>query len=163
MSSMYIRWLIFFCDLLSLYPPVHFQSMWLSGIIAITNRKGDSASPWNILLWIFASDMLFPLAVSSTLQILINFLTSFDILYILRQFIIQLCWTIPCAFLLSIHAIARFFVSSSSRWGCADQDTVAPVPLSTYGILSVPRGRVRVLLTISKSTPLFAPFVFFTI
>ena len=35
MSSMYIRRLIFPCDLLSLYPAVHFLSMWLSGIMAI--------------------------------------------------------------------------------------------------------------------------------
>ena len=44
MSSMYIRWL--FCNLLSFYPDVHFLSMWLSGIIAIINSNGDSASPW---------------------------------------------------------------------------------------------------------------------
>ena len=37
-SSMYIRWLIFSCNLLSLYPAVHFLSMWLRGIIAIMNR-----------------------------------------------------------------------------------------------------------------------------
>ena len=30
MPSMYIRWLIFSCDLVSLYSPVHFLSMWLS-------------------------------------------------------------------------------------------------------------------------------------
>ena len=45
MSSMYIRWLIFSCDLLSFYPAVHFLSMWLCGIINITNSNGDSASP----------------------------------------------------------------------------------------------------------------------
>ena len=33
MSSMNMRWLIFSCDLWSLSPPVHFLSMWLSGII----------------------------------------------------------------------------------------------------------------------------------
>ena len=32
---MYIRWLIFSCDLLSLYPAAHFLSMWFSGIIII--------------------------------------------------------------------------------------------------------------------------------
>ena len=52
-SSMYIRWLIFSCDLLSLYPAVHFLSIWLSGIMAIMNSKGDCASPWKIPLWIF--------------------------------------------------------------------------------------------------------------
>ena len=51
MSSMYIRWLIFSFDLLSLYPAMHFLSMWLSGIMAIMNSKDDSASP----RWIFVS------------------------------------------------------------------------------------------------------------
>ena len=37
MSYMYMRWLTFSCELLSLYPAVHFLSMWLSGIITITN------------------------------------------------------------------------------------------------------------------------------
>ena len=66
MSSMYIKWMIFSCDLLSLYPDVHFLSMYLSGIIVITNNIGDSASPWNIPLWIFASAQLFSPAVNST-------------------------------------------------------------------------------------------------
>ena len=65
MSSMYIRWLIFLCDLLNLYPAVHFLSMWLRGIEAIMNSKGDSASPWKISLWIF-----FPEAFSSCCQTL---------------------------------------------------------------------------------------------
>ena len=47
MSSIDIRWLIFSCDILSLYPAVHFLSMWLSGIMAIMNSNGDSTSPWN--------------------------------------------------------------------------------------------------------------------
>ena len=50
MSSKYIRYLIFSCDLVSLYPAVHFLSMWLSGIMAIMNSKGDRASPWKIPL-----------------------------------------------------------------------------------------------------------------
>ena len=49
---MYIRWLIFSCNFGSLYPSVHFLSMWMSGIIAIINSNGDSASPRNIPLWI---------------------------------------------------------------------------------------------------------------
>ena len=47
-SSMYIRWLIFSCNLVSLYLPVYFLIMQLSGIITIINSNGDSASPWNI-------------------------------------------------------------------------------------------------------------------
>ena len=93
MSSMHFRWFIFSCDLLSLYPPVHFLSMWLSSIIANTNSNGDSASHWNIPLWIFASAKFFPSAMNSTPQIfmvfLMKFMTSSDTLYILRQFIIQ--------------------------------------------------------------------------
>ena len=42
---MYIKRLIFSCDLLSLYPAVHFLSTWLSGIMAIMNSNGDRASP----------------------------------------------------------------------------------------------------------------------
>ena len=57
---MYIKWLTFSSDLLSLYPAVHFLSMWLSGIIAIMNCKGDRASPWKIPLWIFVLAKLPP-------------------------------------------------------------------------------------------------------
>ena len=49
-SSMYIRWLIFSCDSVSFYLAMHFPSMWLSVIIAITNSNGDSSSPWKIPL-----------------------------------------------------------------------------------------------------------------
>ena len=58
MSSMYIKWLIFTCDLLSFYPAVHFLKMWLSGIMAITYNNGDGASPWNMPFWIFTSAKL---------------------------------------------------------------------------------------------------------
>ena len=98
MSSMYIRWLIFSCDLLSLYPAVLFLSMWLSGIIAIMNSSGDSASLWNIPLWTLASAKLRSPAINSTFQVFmvfsIKFMTSSDILYFLRLFIIQLCGNI---------------------------------------------------------------------
>ena len=70
-------------------------SMWLSGIITIMNSNSDSASPWNIPLWTFASAKLLPSAVNSTSQVFmvfsIKFMISSDILYILRQFIIQVC------------------------------------------------------------------------
>ena len=89
MSSMYIRLLIFSCDLLSVYPAAHFLRMWFSGIMAIMNSKGNSASPWKIPLWIFVSAMLLPPAVKSTLQVFMvcsmKFMTSCDSLYILRQ------------------------------------------------------------------------------
>ena len=115
MSSMYIKWLTFSYDLLSLYSAVHFLSMWFSGIMGIMNSKGDRASPWKIPLWIFASANLLPLVVNSAVQVFmvlwIKFMTSCDILYILRMFIIQLCGNISYAFLLSIQAIVRFFPS----------------------------------------------------
>ena len=53
MSSMYIRWLIFSCDQLSLYPAVHFLSIWLSVIIIIMNNNEDTASRLKIPPWIF--------------------------------------------------------------------------------------------------------------
>ena len=59
---MYIKWLIFSSDLLSLYLAVHFLNMWLSGILAIMNINGDRASPWKIPLWIFALTKLLPYA-----------------------------------------------------------------------------------------------------
>ena len=68
MSSIYIRWSILSSDLWSLYPSVHFLSMRLSGIIAITSSHSDSVFPWNISLWIFTSPKLFPPTVNSTLQ-----------------------------------------------------------------------------------------------
>ena len=121
MSSMYIKWLIFSCDLLSLYPAMHFLRMWLSGIIAITYSDGDSASPWNIPLWIFTTAKLFPPAVNLTLQIYmvfsINCMIWLGILDIFRRCSIQLWRTISKAFLLSIQDIAKVFrlVLLSSR------------------------------------------------
>ena len=100
-SSMYVKWLNYACDLLCLYLAVHFQRMWLNGIMAITNSNGDSASPWNMPLWVFTSAQLFPPTVNSTLQICmifsINCTTWPSILYIFRQFI-QLLGTISLAF-----------------------------------------------------------------
>ena len=92
MSSMYIKWLIFSCDLLSLYPAVHFLSMWLSGFIVILNSNGDIASSSKLPLSIFASAKHLPPAVNSTFQVFmvfsVWFMTTSDILYILKQFII---------------------------------------------------------------------------
>ena len=72
-----MSWLIFYCDLLSLYPPVNFLSLWLSGFITITNSNGDSASSWNIPPWIFSSAKLLPPAVNYTLQVFTVFLIKF--------------------------------------------------------------------------------------
>ena len=78
MSSMYISWLIFSCYSRNLYLPMHFQNTWLSGINAITNSNGDSATTWNIPLWIFTSAKLYP-----PLQFFMVFLNE---LYWLRVF-----------------------------------------------------------------------------
>ena len=125
MPSMYIKWLIFSSDLLNLYPAVHFLSMWLIGIMAIINNKGDNASPWKIPLWIFVSAKLLPPAVNSTLQVFIisslKFMTSCNIMNILCLFFffflffffLRRCGTISSAFLYSILATARFFSTCS--------------------------------------------------
>ena len=96
MVIMYLKWLIFSWNLLSLYPYEQFLSMWLSGITSIT--KLILLEPrWNITQWFFASVKLFPLAINSSLQVFMVFsiklMNSSDILYILRQCIIQLCGT----------------------------------------------------------------------
>ena len=112
MSSMYIKRLIFFCDFPSLYPAVHFLSMWLSGIIAIIISNGDSAPPGKITLLDFCFSYFLQLSIllSKFLMVCsIKFMTSSNILYIWWQFDIPLCGTISYAFLQSIQAIARFF------------------------------------------------------
>ena len=66
--------------------------------MAISNSKGDSASPLKLPLKIFAYAKLLPLAVNFTLQVFIvfsiKFMTSCNVLYILMQLIIHLCRTI---------------------------------------------------------------------
>ena len=91
-------WFFFSCDLWSLYLSVHFVSIWLSEI-AITNSNGDSAYLWKIPLWIFTSVKLFPSALQFSTIFSINFMNSLDILYILRQSIIQLYGIISFTFL----------------------------------------------------------------
>ena len=105
MSSMYIRWLIFSCDLLSLYPAVHVLSMWLSSIIAIINSNSDNTSSRKILFLIFASAKFFSPAINSTIQVygFIWYLVYF------RQFYIHLFRTTLVAILPSVHTITRFF------------------------------------------------------
>ena len=133
-SSMYMRWLISSCNLVSLNPPVHFLSIWLNVIIAITNSNDDSASPWNIPLWIYTFAKIFLPAFSFTLQFFMvssmNLMTSSDILHILRNFIIQLCRTISIAFLELIHAIAKFLrLVLLSLMICWSMFSRSPVPL----------------------------------
>ena len=83
MSSIYIWWIIFSNDLWSLRLPVHFLSIWLSDIIAITNSNGDSAYNWNIPFCILTSCKLFFPAINSTLHFfMVSSVTLVDILYI---------------------------------------------------------------------------------
>ena len=102
-SFIYIKWLIFSCDLVSLYRPVHFLSMWFSGIIAITNSNDDSASLWKIAFWILTSTKFFPSSCQFYFQVFHDFLNKFydsvGILYSLILSFIQLCGTISHAFL----------------------------------------------------------------
>ena len=164
MSSIYIRWLIFSCDLLSLYPAVHFLSIWLSGIMAIMNSKDDRASPWKIPLWIFASANLLPPAVNSILQVFMvlsmKFMTSSDILYILRQCIIQPYHMPFCS---QSRPELDFSVLSCSHLGCFDLCRVILLCLWILcGILSVRQGTIRGLLASSKSFSLFVLLAFST-
>ena len=69
MSSLYVRWVIFFLRVCKFITPVHFLSMGLSGIIAITSSYGESQSPWQIPLWIFYCSKVFPPAIKSTRQL----------------------------------------------------------------------------------------------
>ena len=149
-SSMYIRWLIFSCDLLRLYPAVHFLSIWLSGIMAIMNSKGDSASPWKIPLWIFVSAKLLPPAVRSTLQVCMvfsmKFMTLCDILYILRQCIYHI------HFCSQSRPSLDFSVLSCSHLGCVDLSRVILLCFWILcGIFSVRQGTIRGFLASSKS------------
>ena len=67
---------------------MHFLIKWLTGIIAITNSKGDSASPWKIPLWIITLVKPSPLAVSPFFHGIFNelykfprYLVNFKIVY----------------------------------------------------------------------------------
>ena len=154
--SMYNGWFIFSYDLLSLYPLVHFLSMGLSGIIAITKSNGDSATLWKILLWIFTSIKLFPLAISSNLQFsivfLIDFMTSVYLFHILSQSIIYHCGSIIYNFCCQSTLKLDFYVSFGCSWGQVDQRIVDILYLrSIFGILSVPGGTVHGLWENCKS------------
>ena len=65
----HVHYVIYLFLRLSFYPAVHFLSMWLSGIVAITNSNDDRAFPWNIPHWIFFTPKPFLPAFSSILQL----------------------------------------------------------------------------------------------
>ena len=155
MSSMYIRWLIFSCDLLSLYPAVHFLSMWLSGIIATINCNGDSASPWNIPVWIFASAKLLVLAVNSTFQVFMvfsmKFITSSDICTFCGSLLSSFAGLYHMPFCSQSRPELDFSVWSYSCWGCVDLCRVTLLCLWIIcSNLSFPQGTIHGLLVSSE-------------
>ena len=167
MPSMYIRWFIFSYDLESLYPAVHFLSIWLSGIIAIMNNNGDNASPWNIPPWIFDSAKLFPPAVNSIFQVCmvssVKFMTSFDILYIRRQLLSSFVGPYRMPLCCQSRSEKDFSIPSCSRWGCAEQCRAVFLCLWILcGILSVHQVAIRGFFESNKSLPLFMPLSFST-
>ena len=167
MSSMYIRLLIFSCDLLSLYPAVHFLSMWFSDIMAIMNSKGDSASPWKMPLWVFVSAMFLPPAVSSTLQVFMvcsmKFMTSCDIFTfwdIVISSFVGACHMPSCS---QSGPEIDFSALSCSHLGCVDLWRVILLCLWILcGILAVRPRTIHGLLTNSRFFPLFVLLVFST-
>ena len=111
-------------------------------------------------LMIFTSPNFFPPAVNSNFQFFMvsemKFVTLSNILYILRQPVIQLCGTIMLTFLLSIPAMATFSASFCSLLECADQCTVYHLfLLFRCGIHSVLRKTVLALLASNRFSPLF--------
>ena len=140
------------CYLVSLLPPVHFLSMWLNGIIAITNNNGDYPFPMNIPLWIFTSDKLCPPADNSTLQFFLVFstMTSLDILYNLS---LLSSFALSYAFLKSVYAKGTVFrlVLFLRMWDQCIVDLL--FSLFPCGILSILLGTVRGLFAKSKSPP----------
>ena len=113
MSSMYIRWLIFSCDLQSLYPAVHFLSMWSSGNMAIINSRDFSAYSWKIPLWICVLAKLLPPSCQPHSPGLHGL---FDEVYDFMWYFVHFetvyypaLWNHIICFLSSIQAIARFF------------------------------------------------------
>ena len=130
---------------------------WKLGIVTLI-----SASPGNKPLWIFALAKLLSQAVNSTLQVFVffsvKFMISCDILYILRQFIIQLCGTISYAFFCRRSRLqVDFSVWSCFHLGCADICKATLLCLWILcGILYVPQGTICAMLANSKYLPLFA-------
>ena len=112
MPSMYIGWLIFSCDPLSLYGLRNRSTRVRTPVALLRLLSGkypweryEPPYPVQAIGWIvplLLAKLLHP-AVNFNLQVFmvfsIKFMTSSDILYILRQFIIQLCRTSSYAFL----------------------------------------------------------------
>ena len=124
-SSMYIRWLIFSCDLQSLYPPAHFLSVCLSGIIAITNSKDKSKSPWKVPLGIFTSGKLFFPAVFSTFLFFMVFSIKLISCIFWDSLLSKFRGPYHMPFRYQSMPFLDICVPFLSPWGCANQYTVA--------------------------------------
>ena len=115
MSSIYVRYFFFCCCFFFLRCKFLTACAFLSSIIAITNSYGENVSPWKISLWIFSSAEIVPPAVHSTLEFYIvsvfNLIALSLIVYIFREYLMQLSRTILYLFLKSIQTKNTFFVS----------------------------------------------------
>ena len=128
------------------------------------NSNGDSASPWNMPLWIVTYVKLLPYAVNSTFQVFmifsIKFMTISDILYFFRQFIINICGNISLAFCSQSRPLLDFSDWYWSRLWSSDLRKITLLCLwILFGMFSVPQGTIRGLLA-SKSHPLFVMLIF---
>ena len=144
---------------------MHFLSIWLSGIMSIMKSFGDRAFPWNIPLWTFASPKLLLPAVNSPFQVFmvfsIKFMTSSGILYILKQFIIQILDFMSYAFYSNSRLQLDFSVWSWPFLGCADLCKVNLLCLRFLcGIISIPQETIHGLFASSKSHPYWCCWYF---
>ena len=147
MSSIYIRWLVFPCDLLSLSSAVHFLSIWLNGIMEIINSKSDRTS-WNIPLWIFTLPKPFPLPLISSFQFFMIFLIKFDFIWYFEHFEALYYPAFSdhtiCVFVVNPVDNYIFSVWSCSRWGYA---ALCTVTLLCLWILFCPSGTNKQLVS----------------
>ena len=156
MSSIYLRGLIFSCDLLNVQPPAHFLSMWLSGIIAVTNSNSESTS--YRCLWAFTSVKNFPSAFNSPLQFfmasMMNFMTVGYLVHFLDSLLSIFAGLYLSLFCRQSTPWLHFSVSFWSPWGCVDQCIVDhQFNFSSCGILFFLGEINRGLLASNRSPP----------
>ena len=158
MSSMFIKWLIFSCDLLSLYPAVHFLRMWLSGIMAIEIVMVIVHFPGKYLFgFLFLLSFFFLLSIPlsrfiwssrSTVRLDRAFYTF------LNSVIYSLGGAYRKVFLLSIQAIAMFFTTALAD-NLPMENNSPQVSLTLLGILADLNNAV---VTLVSPIPLISKF-----
>ena len=151
---MYIRWLIFSCDLLSLYPAVDFLSMSLSGIMAIM-----IVHLLEIYLFgsLFQLSFFLPLSIP-TLQVFMVFSMKFMTYFVYFEAVYYpaLRDHVICLFVVNLGYSKIFLSGPCSHLGCVDLCRVTLMCLWILcGILSDPQGTICDLLASSKSLTLF--------